>query len=1089
MSVSCKDYEDDINALGERVTVLESTVKGLDAAVKSGAILDKVEKSDKGLAVTVTKNGKQEVYQISNGKDGAKGAKGEAGEKGQTGAKGAKTVITAGEDGFWYIDGAKSEMPWKGVKGETGDQGPVGPKGPDGDKGIDGEQGPQGEQGPKGEQGIQGEQGLTGLTIYYKPGEVVEGEVPTWVKVTVDNNVKPAKVTEEPTEEPLFPEGTLAAVFNPETQELVIYNAEGTEGGVVISLAQQLTSIVTNTGDFVVGIPSFDLKSHAFFELDLEELDSEKETLKGTDVLDTEPEPFIYLYDRSNLNFLVNPSNAILPVDLAAYSFLSEDGQLGVRSKIGNFGLKLLSLKKDQNNQGTISMEVIPADQTTRIYDLEQDGGHRGDFEPQATYKPKKIDKNNITTHKLAVEIENQNGNPGTSNVVSDEFTFHNDVDFGEFRIVADAADAKSFRPETYLPHEITTPHYFFRSVYDGDLSDVDELCPVYFPVWFTPQDEFEAFASTDILMEYDKSLDLKPFLKLGQIDYADQDFTVLSDEQLADRGISFKFELVKNYKLGVNGVLTDQAEFIDLKDGVITAKVYDAVQGKKAAIGRTPIIRVKALAEDGILFSVAYIKVYISDRVVVPAEPISIVKNLTIDQYECGKGKTFSPLFDAEFMNEEVYNKIPCSMADFYDQFNLKNIETRVDGKKVEKTIGLVKAVEDKHQTINGLTSWSLALELTDAEVWANKGKTVTRLVSYRRAHPWKGHDGEVCEVFFEINVAIADFTTSFNLESDKMIKNYWNEDKSLAHFNVAVPQRDGDDDPNHCVYPGELYSLFVGGSDAFKFEGFKDGEFDIDVEALKDQTYADGSIVYLEKPIFSKNTTDNTVKLSLKYKKGDSHSVEVLSLNKRTGKVTFANTTAAELLISSGVFKIPFTMTGHICSGMYKKDFTVKFNGQDRFWVQVIRPVEAKAATPAPRFVDGVDFGTEGSYLKLSELVKLEDWRGYKFSDFDNYWLYYGISRISIDKEKVTANINGTFEALSKFKDIEFNVLENKSDKNRVVIDNDSDLFGFVTYKNNGDKVLEDFIIRCTVRVDTKWGPVYVSPLDIRVKSTVSK
>lgn len=86
-------------------------------------------------------------------------------------------TIEISEDGYWVIDGEKTNVLAKGEKGEPGAQGPQGLQGPagakgekgdtgeqglPGEKGDTGEQGPQGEKGETGEQGPQGEKGDTG---------------------------------------------------------------------------------------------------------------------------------------------------------------------------------------------------------------------------------------------------------------------------------------------------------------------------------------------------------------------------------------------------------------------------------------------------------------------------------------------------------------------------------------------------------------------------------------------------------------------------------------------------------------------------------------------------------------------------------------------------------------------------------------------------------------------------------------------------------------------------------------------------------------------------------------------------------------
>ena len=182
----CTDYEDDINALDDRVSALESTVADLQSQIEAGAVITSVTQSDNGITVTLS-NGQS--YEITNGKDGANGADGADG-----------SVVEIREDGYWYIDGVKTEYPATS-EGAAGKDAP---------------------------------------TVYYVPG--TEGdEEGFWVKVTEEEGKEPVR---EVTDITWLPEGTLTAVWNPETQTLYIYNAEGSNGEPVV--ISSTTGMVTS---------------------------------------------------------------------------------------------------------------------------------------------------------------------------------------------------------------------------------------------------------------------------------------------------------------------------------------------------------------------------------------------------------------------------------------------------------------------------------------------------------------------------------------------------------------------------------------------------------------------------------------------------------------------------------------------------------------------------------------------------------------------------------------------------------------------------------------------------------------------------
>lgn len=62
-------------------------------------------------------------------------------------ACGATPTIEISDDGFWVINGEKTDVSALGIKGDKGDAGPQGPQGETGPQGPQGETGPQGPQG------------------------------------------------------------------------------------------------------------------------------------------------------------------------------------------------------------------------------------------------------------------------------------------------------------------------------------------------------------------------------------------------------------------------------------------------------------------------------------------------------------------------------------------------------------------------------------------------------------------------------------------------------------------------------------------------------------------------------------------------------------------------------------------------------------------------------------------------------------------------------------------------------------------------------------------------------------------------------
>ena len=96
--VACSDYDDDINGLQKQIDSVNTTLAALQTQVNAGRWVTTLTSVDGGFSVVFSDGS---TYDIVNGKDGATGA------TGATGAAGS--VLTIESDGYWYIDGVKTE--------------------------------------------------------------------------------------------------------------------------------------------------------------------------------------------------------------------------------------------------------------------------------------------------------------------------------------------------------------------------------------------------------------------------------------------------------------------------------------------------------------------------------------------------------------------------------------------------------------------------------------------------------------------------------------------------------------------------------------------------------------------------------------------------------------------------------------------------------------------------------------------------------------------------------------------------------------------------------------------------------------------
>lgn len=132
MMSSCKDYDDDIDSLNDRVSAVETSIAELQKQIKEGKWVTSFEQNSNkdGYVLTLSDGSKLE---IKNGDKGDTGATGAAGQNGTSWKIDATTHewVKVNPDGSEEKTGIIAE----GTKGDKGDQGDPGIQGPAGENG------------------------------------------------------------------------------------------------------------------------------------------------------------------------------------------------------------------------------------------------------------------------------------------------------------------------------------------------------------------------------------------------------------------------------------------------------------------------------------------------------------------------------------------------------------------------------------------------------------------------------------------------------------------------------------------------------------------------------------------------------------------------------------------------------------------------------------------------------------------------------------------------------------------------------------------------------------------------------------------
>ena len=330
---SCKDYDDDIDGLTNRVSAVEGTLSQLESLIKKGAVITDVKSTANGVVVTLSDN---KSFTLTNGKDGATGATGATGAAGKNG-----TVVTMGTDGYWYVDGKKTENPWKGEKGNDG------------------------VAGTPGTNGTPGADGVTPDAVYFYPG--TEGAAAGyWVKVTVKADGTKTEEVQSTTWAPKSSE-TVSAVWDTENGYLTLNGVAGSEAPIKIKLTDTLRSLafVPEVIDQQTGLGRID-----FYTL----LKKVKDSDKYDFVVSTNPTVTYRLnpqnadvknVERSFINRVVKSRVAGDNTDLVKIMKSEKDGKGGMNFTLQT--LKNLDFVNNDNEHAIIALKATNKEDASEI--------------------------------------------------------------------------------------------------------------------------------------------------------------------------------------------------------------------------------------------------------------------------------------------------------------------------------------------------------------------------------------------------------------------------------------------------------------------------------------------------------------------------------------------------------------------------------------------------------------------------------------------------------------------------------------------------------------------------------------------------
>ena len=594
---------------------------------------------------------------------------------------------------------------------------------------------------------------------------------------------------------------------------------------------------------------------------------------------------------------------------------------------------------------------------------------------------------------------------------------------------------------------EVTPVDYHYRRAAEG-INSVDADAGISNKAVWGTQDK----SDIDLDLQYDGSIDLNNYVQAHEVGT-----TKCSVADLDALNFGIKYEIVQNYKIGDNE--TDQAEFVNLKDGVLSAKVFTEASKKFAAVGRTPIVRAQIYNKsNNKVVEYAYIKVNIVKKAV---ENKEVSFGIGDFKFDCTANSVLVSTVEA--INLNLYNEMSMDRDEFHNTY------TYFDANNVTGQVGTVK---ERKETTAGETTHLIEWTMTPDEMWANADKDVTHECFYKVAstsNRW---------VKITLKAHVKDIKKVYDISKADFITEYWNKDKSYAKFNVATPEEIGSTDATKCVFVNDLNSPFT------TVEGKL--ALDKNIKSFTYQFCKDIENVTKVGDIAVKFTVaGNDLKATVGV------TTEVVATISNAGTAVPYNTVTlnksskiAKELLNTGEFKVYYSVKATVCEGNAAKEVKVTFDSKDHFEALFVRPVQITAKSK-DNFIDGVDFGEKGTYLKLEDLIAPSDWRNRDFATYTNYWQYYGAFSIVPDTDHAECDLNGKRQAVPstiKLEPVAAGTIGTGA--NQV-----TSAYGFISYKNNGTVLTGDFNIFVKVKVNYGWGTILTDWITVPVKKTIIK
>ena len=930
-----------------------------------------------------------------------------------------------GDNGNWWYDEGNGYVDSKfPARGENGK---------DGENGTNGENGNNGENGKNGKYYVPNPE--TGCFDIYQDGTKVES-----------TNI-PYTATAENAITATWEKGVLTLVGV----------KDAVDGKIVLNLNSVLRAMVFNPSHYVDGVEAIDLATYKYQPLGVKKVNADDDFLADAPFYalladGVTVESPLYFAPDMKASYFLNPSNADVTEEAKDYKFLMSSAKYTDFTRAA--ATSIFTMKKVENKDGKLNV--------TAKYDGEA---------------IKQLERTWTKDREMTLVALQYTKDDAT---VTSDFATLTTSDYSNVHILSAKSAYTDWR--AYL-------HTNANTAITSDKSTRDFVTPV-----------------AEVKYDNDKGIDLRSLIRTSWFvnghGYTTVETENATEEKVKEAGFKYSFELV-GYHTGVN--LTSQSAHAAIAADGYTLRpqavddngkqqAYGAAQ-TRAIIGREPLVRV--ILNDTVhnkIAAVAYMKIKIAENVTT-ADPTQITKDFADNTAFTLNCDDANPALNKKVTWYEIENKILAdkqvnmSKVEFEDTYELDGPandltqfdKNTINANAISPKIGkVIVTTADVNGTMTQVLQWTMSgneayTHFNTADATGKKPTSISTYVRYT-LKPGKTAPNKYIYVKFTWTPSAININPVANFGNVNKIQQSWYAANNLTagtgydeiHGNVEQMGKPTSNDE----FKFDIKNSLVGNKITVDKMAAPYDKLNSTVAANAKFTFVDGHDFYA--------SADG---LTLYGDKAKTFKIATLTAD---GVVEMSKDAKALVLLNAyspkelaNVLTARVAVKSSLCWGA-----GIKINNNE-FDVKFIRPISVESATA--EFTDAV---ATTSKVNLT----FKNWNGFDFTDPNrafpstDYFAYYKVSKIELDTDNATTDLNGNSNDLLKKVTSLIELKYTAPTENPI----QANKYGTLTYNNNGLTV-GTFHITIPAKITYEWGvlntEVVVTVKESQVARTVRK